>query len=70
MPSAEDRAFLRRALESSIRVGLVLFLVVWCFEIARPFLSPIVWAIILAIATQPIYATLCRATGGGPRSLR
>jgi predicted PurR-regulated permease PerM len=64
MPFAEDRDFLRRALESSIRIGLVLFLVVWCYQIARPFLPPIVWGIILAIATQPIYAALCRAMGG------
>jgi predicted PurR-regulated permease PerM len=64
MPSTEDRAFLRRALETTIRIGLVLFLVVWCFAIARPFLQPIVWGIILAIATQPIYAVLCRAVGG------
>jgi predicted PurR-regulated permease PerM len=64
MPSTEDRAFLRRALETSIRIGLTLFLVVWCFAIARPFLQPIVWGIILAIATQPIYAALCRAMGG------
>ncbi|MBW2508700.1 MAG: AI-2E family transporter [Deltaproteobacteria bacterium] len=64
MPSTEDRAFIKRALETSIRVGLTLFLVVWCFEIARPFLQPIVWGIILAIATQPIYAALCRAMGG------
>jgi len=63
MATAEDRAFLTRALESSIRVGLVLFLVVWCFQIARPFLVPIVWGIILAIATRPIYAALCRASG-------
>jgi len=64
MPSAEDQAFMGRALESSLRIGLVLFLVVWCFQIAGPFLQPIVWGIILAIATQPIYAALCRATGG------
>jgi predicted PurR-regulated permease PerM len=64
MPSAEDRAFLRRALESSIRIGLVLFLVLWCYQIARPFLPPVVWGIILAIATQPIYAALCRMMGG------
>jgi predicted PurR-regulated permease PerM len=62
MPANEDQAFLRRALESSI--GLVLFLVVWCFELARPFFTPIVWGIILAIATQPIYRALCRGMGG------
>ena len=64
MPTNEDQAFLRRALESSIRIGLVLLLVVWCFELARPFFTPIVWGIILAIATQPIYRALCRAIGG------
>jgi len=64
MPSNEDQAFLRRALESSIRIGLILFIVVWCFQIARPFLELIIWGIILAIATQPIYATLCHAIGG------
>ena len=64
MPSTEDRAFVGRALETSIRIGLILFLVVWCFQIAEPFLQPIVWGTILAIATQPIYAVLCRAMGG------
>jgi predicted PurR-regulated permease PerM len=64
MSSAEDRAFLRRALETSIRIGLILFLVLWCFQIARPFLEMIVWGIILAIATQPIYASLYRMMGG------
>jgi predicted PurR-regulated permease PerM len=64
MPSTEDRAFLRRALESSVRIGLVLFLVNWCYQIARPFLPPIIWGIILAIAIQPIYGALCRAMGG------
>jgi predicted PurR-regulated permease PerM len=64
MPSTEDRAFVGRAVESSVRIGLILFLVVWCFQLAGPFLQPIVWGIILAIATQPIYAALCRAMGG------
>jgi predicted PurR-regulated permease PerM len=64
MPSTEDRAFVGRAVESSLRIGLILFLVVWCFQLAGPFLQPIVWGIILAIATQPIYAVLCRAMHG------
>ncbi|MHC4342596.1 MAG: AI-2E family transporter, partial [Planctomycetota bacterium] len=64
MNSAEDRAFFTRALETSIRIGLLLFLVLYCFQIARPFLPPILWGIILAVATQPIHAALCRVTGG------
>jgi len=64
MPDAEDGTSLGRAVETSIRIGLALVLIVWCFQIARPFLQPIIWGIILAIATQPIYAKLCRVTGG------
>jgi predicted PurR-regulated permease PerM len=64
MTSPEDRAFFRRALESTIRIGLVLFLVVWSYQLAVPFLQPIVWGVILAIASRPIYAALCRAFGG------
>jgi predicted PurR-regulated permease PerM len=64
MLTAEDRAFFGRALEASIRIGLVLLLIIWCFQIAAPFLQPIVWGIILAAATQPIYAALCRVAGG------
>ncbi|MHC4992924.1 MAG: AI-2E family transporter, partial [Planctomycetota bacterium] len=32
-----------------------------------PFLQPIVWSIILAVATQPIYTALCRVLGGRRR---
>ncbi|MBW2426662.1 MAG: AI-2E family transporter [Deltaproteobacteria bacterium] len=61
--SCEDRALLRRALETSTRLGLGLVLVVWCFQLARPFLEPIVWGRILAVATHPIFASICRITG-------
>lgn len=64
MPSAEDRVFLNRALETSIRIGLVALLVIWCFQVVRPFVQPIVWGIILAIAIYPAFVRLCRVTGG------
>ncbi len=67
MPSAEDRAFFKRALDTSIRIGLIALLVLWCFQIARPFIPLIVWGIILAIATYPLYKALCRMTGGRSR---
>ena len=33
---AEDRIFVNRALEASIRIGFVALLVLWCFQVARP----------------------------------
>jgi predicted PurR-regulated permease PerM len=67
MPSTEDRAFLRRALETSIRIGLIALLVIWCFQVVRPFIQPIVWGIILAIAVHPAHLRLGRVMGGRER---
>ena len=67
MPSSEDRAFLTRAIETSIRVGLIALLVFWCFLVVRPFIQPIVWGVILAIAIQPAYLRLGRVLGGRER---
>ncbi len=44
-----------RAMEVTVRVGLVLALIVWCFEIVRPFISTLVWALIIASALLPLY---------------
>ena len=67
MSSAEDTAFLKRAVETSLRIGLIALLVVWCFQIVRPFIHPIVWGIIVAIALHPLYLRLGRLTGGRNR---
>jgi predicted PurR-regulated permease PerM len=64
MSVTEDRAFLRRVLEASLYIGLVALLVIWCFQIVRPFITPIVWGVIIAIALHPLYARLCRVMGG------
>ena len=47
-----------RAMEISIRLVLVAGLVVWCFAILRPFISTIVWALIIAAALHPAYKWL------------
>jgi len=67
MSADEDRAFLQRALETSIRIGLVALIVLWCFQVVRPFIPPIVWGIILAIAIHPAYVRLNGVLGGRER---
>jgi predicted PurR-regulated permease PerM len=39
-------------------------LVVWCFQIASPFIIPIVWGIIIAVAVYPIQSKLEKLFGG------
>jgi predicted PurR-regulated permease PerM len=65
--SSKDRIFMNRALEATIRIGLVVMLAAWCFEIVRPFIVPVVWGIIIAIAFNPGYHRLQSILGGRRR---
>ncbi len=60
----EDKAFVNRALEATIRIGLVVLLLAWCFEIVRPFVIPVFWGMIIAVATYPGYHWLEQKMGG------
>ena len=59
-----DKIFVRRAVEAAIRIGLVALLVAWCFQIVRPFIVPVVWGIIIAVAAHPGYRRLESILGG------
>jgi predicted PurR-regulated permease PerM len=59
----KDRAFLNRTVEASVRIGLIAILLLYCFQIVRPFLIPVVWGVIIAVAVQPNYLWLQRVLG-------
>jgi predicted PurR-regulated permease PerM len=63
-PEKQRAEFLERAVEVTIRVGLVVVLIAWCFQTLRPFLQPALWGMIIAIAAYPGYVRLRRALGG------
>ncbi|MEE4659469.1 MAG: AI-2E family transporter [Halieaceae bacterium] len=55
---AQQTTDTRRAMEVTVRIGLVLGLLIWCFEIVRPFISTLIWALIIASALLPLYTSL------------
>lgn len=55
-----------RVLEATIRIGLVVLLVAWCFQIVRPFLVRTIWGVIIAVAAYLTFARLRGAFGGRP----
>jgi predicted PurR-regulated permease PerM len=63
-PFAGEPEYVRRALEVSIHIGLIILLVAACLLILRPFLPLVVWGIIIAISVYPGYGKLRRALGG------
>lgn len=61
--SLSDRAFIRKSLEATIRIGLLLIIAAWCFRIVEPFIASIIWGIIIAIAAHPLYSRLRASVG-------
>lgn len=46
-----------------IRFSLIVLLALWCFEIVKPFLIPVLWALIIAVAFSPLHARVARLLG-------
>lgn len=63
-PRVADQRFLSRVTEASIRLALLAFLVAWCLTIVMPFVGPVVWGAVLAIAVAPLHARLSGWLGG------
>ena len=59
-----DRNFQKNAMASSIQIAAVALLVVMCFRIIAPFLSIVVWGMIIAVALYPLHLKLSGALGG------
>jgi len=41
--SEEDKAFHKKTMDAAIRIALLALLVLWCFNIVRPFIMPVLW---------------------------
>ncbi len=61
--SSDDHGYVIKSLEVTIKVGLVLGLIVWCFMILKPFLLLILWSVILAVAIYPLFRFLKKILG-------
>lgn len=59
----DEKAFLNNAVEATIRIGVLILLAAWCFDIIRPFIIPIVWGIIIAVGAYPGFLSLRRGLG-------
>lgn len=62
--TAPDKAYLNRALEISIHIGLFVLLAVACILILSPFIGVVVWGLIISIACYPRYCKLQSLLGG------
>ena len=54
-PSKPPSISFEKLVDIIIRLGVLLFLVGWCFTILRPFVLILIWAAVIAIALYPVY---------------
>ena len=67
-PNAAPASAIRTAVEIAIRLGAIALLVGWCLSIIAPFLGIVVWALIIAIASDEPFEWLCARLGGRRQS--
>ena len=63
-----DPLFVRNMVESSLRIGLLLLLLIMSYDIIKPFTIPILWGAVIAMAAFPLVKWL-EAKLGGRRGL-
>ncbi len=61
----ENKMIVDSMIESAIKISLLAAMVVWCFEIIKPFITLVLWGGILAIALFPLFQILKNRLNGG-----
>jgi len=62
--TTENNGITMQAIETSIRLGIIFLLLFWCLEIVSPFILPVIWGIITAVAIYPLFLKLKIMMGG------
>jgi predicted PurR-regulated permease PerM len=50
----QEKPYMELAIDIAIRIGVLALLIAWCFQILRPFITPVIWGTIIAIALYPV----------------
>jgi len=59
-----EKPYLGQAIEIAIRIGLLIALVSWCLMILSPFISLLIWGIIIAVTVFPLFEKLKKKLRG------
>jgi predicted PurR-regulated permease PerM len=54
----EQKIQLKQLIQVILQLGILVLIFGWCFKMLSPFLSPILWGMIIAVTAYPMYAAL------------
>ena len=63
----QDQRFIRRSVEAAIQIGLLFILATYTIQIVAPFITPVLWGVIISVALYPAYLGLTVLLGGRER---
>jgi len=63
-----SKLFEKNAIESAIKISILLAMVVATFRIVQPFIMPVSWGIIIAVAVEPLVGKIAKMLGGRRKS--
>lgn len=58
-----DSIDLKKVILITLQLGVLVFIFGWCYQIVAPFISPILWGLIIAITAYPLFAKLKKKFG-------
>ncbi len=64
---SDDQVFTRRGMDLAIKIAVLAIIVFACFQIFSPFLMPVLWGIIIAVAVNPVFLMIKKVLGGRNR---
>lgn len=59
-----DKAFVKNAIDAAVKIFLIGLILVFSYRIIQPFVMPVLWAIIIAVAFSPMITKLSKLLGG------
>jgi len=59
-----NEEYYNRSIYATLRIGFIALLLVWSFNIIKPFIMPVLWGIIISVAIYPMFIKLSKLLGG------
>jgi len=59
-----DKLLTKNIIEVAIKITVLSVLIVYAFQLVKPFITPVIWGIILAVAVEPLIAKMADVFGG------
>lgn len=59
-----DKQFVKNAIDATVKISVLAVMVVFSFRIIQPFVMPVLWAVIIAVALGPFVEKAIKVFGG------